>query len=483
VLKYLKTPEDHTTFIFTSQASAAECIEFAINGPRRDDENLPAIPDGPETQGVTREELSLRVLEIAKTGQSLYAIIFPLTEVPKILPFWVNAGTGIPSRLAEECLLYIPTLREIPADSLPTTMKASAAHFEIKNRIVSLLERSTVGGPRSVKVTEDDIYLFQSGMAAIYQTHKYLLASNANTQKTAFFGFAFHSTLHVFSDFGPGYKLFARGTDNELASLTEFLQAEKAEGTKVQAIWAEFPSNPSLTVPNLVRLRNIADEYGCLLIIDDTIGSFANVDLMGAKGVDVLVTSLTKSFSGYADVMGASVVLNPLGSRFEELKDLFSKCYALDYCELDAAVMASNSRDYLQRSKVLNTNTQSLVDFFQTKSLDPSTSIKSVFHPTTNPAFLANFDRVKRPTTADFNPGYGCLFSIEFETLEKLEVFYDNLNMHMGPHLGAHRTIVIPYVKVLYGKELEWATKCGLKETSEFLPFSIFFVQCEGANF
>ncbi|EHK97618.1 putative Cystathionine gamma-synthase [Glarea lozoyensis 74030] len=364
-------------------AYAAECIDFAVKGPRVDDENLPAIAEGPETQPMPREELSLRVLEVEKTG------------------------TGITTRVAEESLPHVDSLREIPIDSPAREIPESPAHLEIKERIATLLERSPVGGERSVKVTKDDIYLYQTGMTAIYKTHKYILSTHTPPQKSALFGFAFYATLRVFSDFGPGYKLYPFGTADDLTSLTQFLESEKEAGRHVQAIWAEFPTNPSLTVPSLPRLREIANTYNALLIIDDTVGSFANIDLLGSNGVDILVTSLTKSFSGYADVMGGSAVLNPLGSRYQELKTLYTANYTLDYSPLDASVLASNSRDYLVRSHTLNTNTQSLVSYFQTHAQSPSSPIKTVQHPTTNPEFKANYDLVKRPTTEEFAAGYG----------------------------------------------------------------------------
>jgi cystathionine gamma-synthase len=225
-------------------------------------------------------------------------------------------------------------------------------------------------------------------------------------------------------------------------------------------------------VPSLPRLRELANTYGALLIVDDTIGSFANIDLLGPHGVDILITSLTKSFSGYADVMGGSAVLNPLGARYAELKSLYTTNYTLEYSALDAATLASNSRDYLARSAKLNYNTQTLVNYFLAKSRDPKSPIKSVRHPTTNAEFKANYDAVKRPNTDEFETGYGYLFSIEFKDVEMLKAFYDVLNMHMGPHLGAHRTIVITYVKALYGNDLGWAGESGLQEACKlFSPF------------
>ena len=70
-----------------------------------------------------------------------------------------------------------------------------------------------------------------------------------------------------------------------------------------------------------------------------------------------------------------------------------------------------------------------------------------------------------RTATSNFTPGYGCLFSIEFDTVQSAATFYDNLNVHASPHLGAHVTFAIPYAKGLYSDKLDWAAKYGLKET------------------
>ena len=64
----------------------------------------------------------------------------------------------------------------------------------------------------------------------------------------------------------------------------------------------EFPSNPLLRSPNLQRLRDLADKYDFLVIVDETIGNFVNVEVM--PYADIVVSSLTKVFSGDANVMG-----------------------------------------------------------------------------------------------------------------------------------------------------------------------------------
>lgn len=49
------------------------------------------------------------------------------------------------------------------------------------------------------------------------------------------------------------------------------------------------------------RLRQLADEYDFLIICDETVGTFINTDLL--PYVDVLMTSLTKIYSGFSDVL------------------------------------------------------------------------------------------------------------------------------------------------------------------------------------
>ena len=245
---------------------------------------------------------------------------------------------------------------------------------------------------------------------------------------TVLFGMAFLNTLVAFTDFGPGCKFFGHGSDDELGDLEVFLQEEYANGRKVQTIWAEFPSNPLLATPDLKRLRALADEYDIVLAIDDTIGSSLNVDILHMT--DILVTSLTKSFSGYADVIAGSAVLNPSSRKYAELKPLFERLYIPELYVADAEALEKNSRDYLPRTIKLNNNAFALLQYAITK----------VYYPSRNPS-SHNYKQFMRPPTQDFTPGYGCLFTLELADLQSTIVFYDTLNVHKGPHLGAPWTL------------------------------------------
>ncbi|KAH7333352.1 pyridoxal phosphate-dependent transferase [Rhexocercosporidium sp. MPI-PUGE-AT-0058] len=437
--------EGQAVLLFSAPESATECKKYATSSARGDDALAP-------------EDITIKLLDI---NVRFYAVFYPITKMSIVAQFWINPGVGISSRLAEESLKHLDLLHEVTEDEPAPIVEISPADKILRERIAGLLERAPIA-PRKAQVMAEDVYLFQTGMASIYTLHQFLL-SKYNAQ-SVLFGFAFHSTPHIFEDFGPGYKFLGLGTAEELLELEEYLKAEKKEGRKIQALWTEFPANPLITTPDLARLRELATEYDFILIVDDTVGSFCNIDLLGDDGADIVVSSLTKSFSGYADVMAASAVLNPSSAKYAGLKALFEEKYQNRFYSGDAETLEKNSRDYMARSAILNNNALSLVNYLQTQAEDPNSSVAKVYYPTTSPTLPFYTSRMCKPT-ADFTPGYGCLLTVELKTVEATQAFYNNLNVHIGPHLGAHLTLALPYVKALYGKQLDWAGERDLRET------------------
>lgn len=441
--------EGQNVFLWPTQQAAEDCVKYALSPLRKDD----VCKD---------DEVSLRVFE---THIRVYAVFFPAPKTPIIMSYWSHPGMGICSRLGEDCLEHKDSLREVLDDSPSPNAPFFAApvHKVLQDRIAELVERAPVGPPRKSKVSPDDVYLYPTGMSSIWQVHQVLQKQYNGV--SVLFGFAFHSTIHLFEEYeNPGFKFFGNGTSEDLDALEVFLESELKEGRKVTEVYAEFPSNPILVTPDLTRLRKLADKYGFVLVIDDTISSFCNVDLLGVA--DIIVSSLTKTFSGYADVMGGSAVLSPSLSKYAELKPLLTSSYEPTYYVRDAETLEKNSRDYLPRSTKINANTAALVAHLQKCAADPTSAITKVHYPTTLPS-LPNYDAYKRPATAEYTPGYGCLFSAEFESIATMKAFYEVIGEyeHIGPHLGAHLTLVLTYVKALYAKQLDWAKEFGLEET------------------
>lgn len=438
-------PEEHTCFLFPRLQVAQACVNY-ITSPNRTDRK----------ETLVAPTVFIRAFETSTTDAEklqLFAVVFPAAKLTHVMPWWSDTGVGISSRFAEDVLSDLAKLKEVPlsAASSPDG-RPEAPHKVLRERIAHLVERAPAA-TREKKVQPSDVYLFQSGMAAIYNAHHHLqYLAKSSECKSVILGVSFYETRHILMKYGTGLQFFPSGTDMD--ALEQFLRKEKAEGRPVLSLWTEYPSNPLLFTPNLIHLRRLADELGFALVVDDTIGGFCNVDVLPVA--DIAVTSLSKTFSGYADVLGGSVVLNPSSRLYDDLKLHFNQEYVNDLYIGDAKALRHNSEDYLQRSAITNSNAKVLTDWLYTRSKDDRSSIKSVFYPTTPHAGAqGNYQIFMRKPTTDFTPGYGCLFSIGFKSQESAVAFYDNLHVYHGPHLGAHRTLALGYTYLIYGAEEE----------------------------
>lgn len=54
--------------------------------------------------------------------------------------------------------------------------------------------------------------------------------------------------------------------------------------------------------PNMARIRELANKYNFAVVVDETVGNFLNVHVL--PYADLVVSSLTKVFSGDSNVMG-----------------------------------------------------------------------------------------------------------------------------------------------------------------------------------
>lgn len=116
--------------------------------------------------------------------------------------------------------------------------------------------------------------------------------------------FPYTDTLKILQKWGPGCHFYGHGLDSDLDELEKLLQQESEQSSTppVLSLFTEFPSNPLLRSADLLRIRALADKYNFLLVVDETIGNFVNVEVL--RYADVVVSSLSKVFSGDANVMG-----------------------------------------------------------------------------------------------------------------------------------------------------------------------------------
>lgn len=121
--------------------------------------------------------------------------------------------------------------------------------------------------------------------------------------------FSYTDTVKILEKWGPGCHFFGHGLDSDIEELENILEREQSacpSAPPALALFTEFPSNPLLRSADLPRLRALADKYDFPIIVDDTIGTFANVSVL--PYADIIVTSMSKIFSGAANVTGGRSV-------------------------------------------------------------------------------------------------------------------------------------------------------------------------------
>lgn len=359
----------------------------------------------------------------------IFVVCFPEHARPAALKYWRHSGDGISSRMAE-CLL-----------SGSATPDATSARDAVLNQIASLSG-----------VARDHIFLFKSGMAAIYTMHRMAMRMRPDGACVQF-GFPYVDTLKIQQDFGFRSIFYPLGNRDELRDLERRLATEKISG-----IITEFPSNPLLKSPDLKTLSALARRHGVPLIVDDTISSWANVDLRPVA--DVIVSSLTKYFTGRGDVMGGSAILNPSSPIFPSMQAALASEFEETMWPGNLILMEQQSRDFRERMRQINQTTSSVCEW-----LARCPEIDQLFHPssTTREAY----DVFKKP-----DGGHSGLFSVVLKNPAQTTIqFYNHLRLCKGPNLGTTFSLCCPFTLLAHYDELDWAEKCGVSRY--LLRFSV----------
>lgn len=349
----------------------------------------------------------------------LYAVTFNESFLDTAKEFWRYCGQIVSSRLAEAALKNQVVIPE------PTVKN------ELRTRIAQLSNQSA-----------DDVYLFGSGMAAIYTVHQMLQAVQGPV-KTVQIEFPYVDALRVQQEFGPGVHFFPIFNSEHYTELEKLLKHESIAG-----IYCEMPSNPLMRSVDLARLSELASRYDVPLVVDDTVGTCVNLDV--GRFADLTTTSLTKYFSGVGDVIAGSLVLSSKSKFYTRFSEYLKKDYEDLFWVTDALSLEANSRDFPQRIQRVNKTAQTVVDY-----LGRHPRIEKVFYST-----LDTGDAYRVALRSD--GGGGGLMSILLkDAADTAPLFYDALRVSKGPSLGTNYTLACPYMLLAHYQELDWAEQCG----------------------
>lgn len=449
---------------------------------------------------------------IKKVSPSIFAVLFPKEFFPIAKQYWQHSGDGVSSRRAEFChglfqdgiLIEHKALQPIAngfhkgprryqrgsIDKTPPKVQHNEEHADVatangtaekesslfleerfgRNLDVSFVDNAKSAIRRRIAgslvgeidlsstpdpdrgssrrgvadLSENDVHLYPCGMSSIFHTHRMMLEARG-PMKSILFGFPYVDTLKILEKFGPGCIFYGNGESEDLDDLEKRLKS----GERYLAMFCEFPGNPMLKCPDLQRIRTLADTYDFGVVVDETIGNFINVHVL--PYADVVVSSLTKIFSGECNVMGGSSIFNPRSRYYQALKDVAKSEYEDNCWAEDLIFLERNSRHFVSRIESINENAEAICDVLRAHPL-----VKTVYYPKSNPS-RAFYDACRTPTG-----GYGGLLSVTFQHTAQAIAFFDRLETAKGPSLGTNFTLTSPYVILAHYMELDWAAQFGV---------------------
>lgn len=450
----------------------------------------------------------------------VYLVTYPEPLKGHAKDFWQHTGWGISSRYAQALLAQVDKLevqgspRERVVDGgscingSPAVRKGSrsgnglqqsAACIDRKTPVKTILRDriSRLASSARQTVNPCDVSLYPTGMtaiAAIARVIKSLSSHHHNHPPSSpptiiIYGFLYLDTFKLLSKiFNFSLHLLGHSSAAELSTLTDSLR----NGTipNVVALFCEFPGNPLLRTPDLSRIRSLADEFGFMVVCDDTVGTFVNVDVLGE--VDVLVSSLTKMFSGGCDVMGGSLIVNTASRWCGKVMRALREEEETNWYPRDAEVMERNSRDFGERMGKINGNARRVYEMMEReRGKQGGAGVREVFYPLgsesqhlyerwarrfpssvttssssedhTSTAAATNGEP-SRHEQASREFGYGYLLSLTFHRPQQAVAFYDALDVAKGPSLGTNFTLACAYTLFAHYREREWAAGFGVEE-------------------
>lgn len=355
---------------------------------------------------------SVSALQVDTGVYLLHVDAEDLALAKQLKKFVQHTGCGIYSRQAEDLLLRHGLL----AERFEEPVVSEGARAQVM-RVLG--ERIGCGA--------GDVTLCTSGMNAFYAGFQAVRTCQRARGRTAWvqLGWLYLDSGCVLKEFlgeeeplDYSYDVF--DVDTILAKL-------RAYGDSLAAVVVECPSNPLIRVCELHRIAATVRELGGVMVVDPTIASVLNVDVLPCA--DVLITSLTKFAAIEGDVMSGAVALNPASPFYQELGACIERAHVPAYCrdvarlayELDAApgVVAQ-----------MNANAARLCVFLKQ-------------HPAVGHVYCAgcsdHIEEVARP-----GGPVGSVISIELNG--DLERFYDAVAVMKGPSFGTRFTVLCPFM-------------------------------------
>ena len=330
--------------------------------------------------------------------------------------FLQHVGGFISSREAEDGLVRLG--REVspsPEESLPGDAMA-----EIRRHLL----------PRLPGVGERDLFLANSGMNAVYSAFRAVADVQAPRGRTIWvqLGWLYLDTIAVLKKFTPTPNDYVFVHDVFDRAALERLFA--GQGTRIAGVIAEVPTNPLIQTPDVDALASLCRRHGARLILDPSISSAFNVDVV--RHADVVVSSLTKYAASEGNVIAGFAAVNPAGPDAGALRRSLGEGLEPAYPRDLSALAAQIGRSAAVLARI--------------HAAVPRVAAFLSGHPGVGQVYWAlqpgsreNYLRLARAPDA-----VGGMIS--FTVRGPLERFYDRVRLPKGPSFGMKTTLLCPFM-------------------------------------
>lgn len=353
----------------------------------------------------------LAKLEVA-TGVFLIHCPGDSAQVGELKRFVQHTGCGVSSRQAEDLLCSEALLD----GHFEEATASGCVQSEVEEELAALI------GCRA-----SDVLVCASGMNAFYAGFRAVQEWMQSKSRSIWLqlGWLYLDSGKILEGFlGEGEALEHIFDVSDTERVIERIQAL---GDRLGAVVVECPSNPLVQICDLERIAAAVRAQGAVMMVDPTIASIYNVDVLGFS--DLLVTSLTKYAAIEGDIMIGALAVNPVSPLYPDLILRTSSFHVPPY-RREMARLAEEMRiapDVIRRA---SSNAARLSAY-----LDAHPAVKKIH-------VARGSSRTQRIRKSD--TGMGVVITIELNG--SMEKFYDLVRVMKGPSFGTRFTVLSPFM-------------------------------------
>lgn len=370
------------------------------------------------------EQLRLHLGEPAKllpTEAALTGVTFPEDAAlsSRAKTFLQHGGMFLSSREAEDYLLRVGELA--PDQAQDEKSFEGYAPANVKGHVARFYKHAAV----------TDVFLATSGMNAIAATFRVVADLQRPRGRTRWIqlGWLYLDTIAILQKFTdtPAEDYLYQPDVFDLAALKTLFAVH---GDRIAGLITEVPTNPLIQTPDLAAIATLCREHGAMLLIDPTIASPLNIDVLPHS--DVVTNSLTKYTASEGDVILGAVVVNPQSPHAAELRARLPHALEPVYSR-DIARLAAQIGETSAMMAQINRTAPAVIEFLRTHP-----RVKELYW-SHHPASRENYLKIARsPDTL------GSMVSFVLDM--PLAAFYDRLRLAKGPSFGMKTTLICPFI-------------------------------------